>query len=472
MKILFAAAEIFPFAKSGGLADIAYALPKALREEEEDIIVVTPLYRFIDKELYGIRPTGEHFVLGFGGQKYDVEIFTGGTEASKAVFVYNPVLCDRDHLYGPPGEGYEDNDLRFAIFSYAIVELARRHSFKLLHINDWHTALVPMLAHDAGVRVKTVFTIHNLAYQGIFESRCIKRCGIAKRHFNMEELEFFGRVNWMKGGIAHADIVTTVSPSYAVEIQKPEFGCGLDGFLRKHNDRLKGILNGIDTTLFDPATDSSIPVNYDLENIEPKQRCKRDFLKEAGFDMDKYEWPLFIFIGRFTEQKGIELITESASRLAEYPLMLAILGEGEREYRETLERVGEKYPNIKVWFGYDEELSHRMYAAADFLLMPSRFEPCGLNQMIAMRYGTIPVVHAVGGLRDTVHPVFSAAPACGLGFTFEKMDGDSFIEAVDEALSLYGKSSQMHRVREFDMKCDFSIKRCASRYLKLYRSLI
>ncbi|BBG65912.1 glycogen synthase, ADP-glucose transglucosylase [Hydrogenimonas sp.] len=471
MKIVFASAEIFPFAKSGGLADIAHALPAALGEKA-DVTVVMPLYRFIDKERFCIRPTGEHFVLNFGRETYDVEIFAGACEGKEVLFVYNRLLCDRDHLYGPPGEGYEDNDVRFSIFCRAIVELVKIHSFEIMHLNDWHTALAALIAHDEGVRAKIVYTIHNLAYQGIFPAESLERTGIAKRHFNMEELEFYGEVNWMKGGIAHADAVTTVSPSYAVEIQEAEYGCGLDGFMRKHNGKLKGILNGIDYSIFDPLSDPSIPERFDSENLEGKSLCKESFLREAGFDIDKYELPLFIFIGRFTEQKGIELIVEAAKKLARLPLLLAILGEGERKYREQLRSICDRYPNIAVKFGYDEALSRRMYAAADFLLMPSRFEPCGLNQMIAMRYGAIPVVHAVGGLRDTVHPIESNEPLCGLGFRFEKMEAADFLDAVKRALSLYAALHKMQRTREFDMSCDFSVGRCAKRYLELYRSLL
>ncbi len=469
MRVLFAAAEIFPFAKSGGLADIAYALPKALSAEAE-VTAVMPLYRFIEKERYGIRATGERFTIGFGTEAYDVEIFVGMREGAEVVFVYNPLLCDRDYLYGPPGEGYDDNDLRFAIFCHALVELAKKHSFDLLHLNDWHTAPAAVLVHDAGLRVKTLFTIHNLAYQGVFEPTSLKRTGIAKRHFNMEECEFYGSVNWMKCGIAHADAVTTVSPSYAVEIQEPEYGCGLDGFLRKQKEKLVGILNGVDTSVFDPSNDPAIPARYGIGCLEGKRICKESFMRDV--DIDKYELPLFVFIGRFTEQKGIELIIEAAGELAKRPALFSILGEGDPGYLNKLQGLCDRYDVIKVHFGYDEALSHRMYAAADFLLMPSRFEPCGLNQMIAMRYGAVPIVHAVGGLRDTVHPIDSSVDMCGLGFLFENMDSSALLECVDRAIALYAKKTVLERIREFNMECDFSIDRCAAHYLELYRSLL
>ncbi len=469
MKILFASAEIFPFAKSGGLADISYALPKAMRELA-DVTTLMPLYRFIDKERYGIRPTGEHFTLRFGGTGYDVELFKGGWEAEEAVFVYNPLLCDRDHLYGPPGEGYEDNDLRFAIFCHAIVETARRYAFTLLHLNDWHTAPAALLARDAGLRAKSVFTIHNLAYQGIFPPESLKRTGIAQRHFCMEELEFFGQVNWMKGGIAHADAVTTVSPSYAVEIQEPEYGCGLDGFLRKHNRKLKGILNGIDTEVFNPSSDAALPENYDEKSLEGKDICKRRFLGEIN--IDKYEYPLFVFIGRFVEQKGIDLLIDTIEEAAKRPIVLALLGDGSESVKHAVEEAVRSKETLYCRFGYDEAFSHRMYAAADFLLMPSRFEPCGLNQMIAMRYGTIPLVHGVGGLRDTVHKIEPSQRICGQGFVFTQMKPASLLAAMDDAVKLYHDKNAFKQIRAFDMRCDFSVKRCAKEYLKLYEGLV
>jgi starch synthase len=469
MNLLFAAAEIFPFAKSGGLADIAYALPKVLGKNL-DSSALMPLYAFVDKERFGIRPTGEHFMLTFGKTTYDVELFFAEYHGLKILFVYNELLCDREYLYGPPGEGYEDNDLRFAIFSHAIVEIVKRYRFDLLHLNDWHTALAALLVHDARLRVKIVYTIHNLAYQGMFPPDSLVRCGIDSRHFSMEELEFYGQVNWMKAGIAHADAVTTVSPGYAIEIQKPEFGFGLDGFLRRHREKLTGILNGIDTEFYDPENDPVLPAHFGQNSMKGKSLCKKRYLEEI--DMDKYEWPLFIFIGRLIEQKGIDLIVEAVGELARKPLILAILGEGEERFHAALETAADGYANIHLRFGYDESLSHRMYAAADFLLMPSRFEPCGLNQMIAMRYGTVPVVHRVGGLRDSVHPIVRGRSMCGLGITIEAMHSDALVEAVDRALDLYDARERVNRVMKFDMGCDFSIEKCARKYLDLYKELL
>ena len=467
MKTLFAAAEIFPFSKTGGLADMAHALPKALAEEGAEVAAVTPLYRFVDKERYGIVPTGRGFDIELDGQSHRVEIFGCIHDGVEHLFLYNELLCDREHPYGPPGGEYHDNDLRFAIFCHALVGLAREAKVRVLHLNDWHTALAAPLARDAGLSCKIVYTIHNLAYQGIFPYESLRRIGVSDRHFTMEAMEFWGQVNWMKGGIAYADAVTTVSPSYAVEIQTTPYGCGLEGFLRNHAKKLTGILNGIDTNLYDPAADPSIPCRFDAENPDGKNLCKKGYLDEI--DIHEYEKPLFIFIGRFVTQKGIDLIAETADRLCNLPLTLSILGEGEQRWHEMLEVAAKRNDNLHLRFGYDEALSHRMYAAADFLLMPSRFEPCGLNQMIAMRYGTLPVVRRIGGLRDTVHETGSGI--CGEGIGFDDSASESLVEAVERAMVLYDRKSAMKRARRFDMKCDFSIRRCARKYLELYRSL-
>ena len=467
MRLLFAAAEMFPFSKSGGLADIAHALPKALAQRIPTISV-TPLYRSIDREAYGIVSDGEYADLKIGERRYRVEYFRCEYAGVTHRFVYNETLCDRRGLYGDERGDYRDNDVRFAIFCHAIVDLALRHDVSVLHLNDWHTALAAPILRDGGYDLPLVFTIHNLAYQGIFAPDSLGRIGLSSRHMNVEDMEFYGKVNWLKGAIAHADAVTTVSPTYAQEIQTQAFGCGLDGFLRKHARKIRGILNGIDTTLYDPWRDPAIPCRYDAKDPAPKQRCKRTFLDEI--DIKKYELPLFIFIGRFVEQKGIDLLIDTMEEMARKPLILAILGEGESRFHEALDRLAPGWPNVWTRYGYDEALSHRMYAAADFLLMPSRFEPCGLNQMISMRYGAVPVVHRTGGLADTVHPIPSKR--CGQGIVFERMDPEALQEAIDEALELFDRRRGMRRVCRFDMACDFSIERCAASYLSLYRGLV
>ncbi len=465
MRLLFASAEIYPYSKTGGLADVAKALPAALARFC-DVVSVTPLYRFIDRTRYGIRPMCRELSLDFGGREYRVSLWEAEREGVRHLFVYHPLLCERDHPYAPDEKGKDDSALRFAVFSHAVTALA--DDFDLVHLNDWHTALAAVLMKDGGVEAKTLFTIHNLAYQGVFDAKVMRKIGLDPRHFTMEDMEFYGRLNWMKGAIAHADAVTTVSPAYAKEIQTPAFGCGLEGFLRKHAAKFTGILNGIDTDFFDPAADPALPAPYDADDTTGKAACKKAMLSEL--DIKEYENPFFIFIGRFVEQKGIDLIIEALDGLAQKPMTLMILGEGDPRFGEAAEKAAAEYPAIRAFLGYDENLSHRLYAAADFLLMPSRFEPCGLNQMIAMRYGTLPVVHAVGGLKDTVRD-YEKEKICGLGIPFDEASAQSLVDAVDRALALYADRDRFEKLRRFDMGCDFSIDRCAQNYWKLYEKL-
>ncbi len=468
MKILFASAELFPFSKSGGLADMASALPRAFRKRGQEVTAVTPLYSSIDIAKYDIRKSGVSFRLRIGAKIYEVELSHCKYEGLDVLFVYTPILCDREYLYGPPGGSYPDNDLRFAIFCHALVELLRRENYDLCHLNDWHTALAALLAKEAGVQSRIVYTIHNLAYQGIFPPSSLQRCGIDARHFTPEEMEFYGQVNWMKAGIGFADAVTTVSPSYAREILTPEFGCGLDGYLRRHSAKLRGILNGIESALYDPKTDPALPVHFGVDNFAGKAQCKALLCQD--FNLEDSARPLVVFIGRFVAQKGLEWIVEALDALAALPANFIFLGEGEERYHAALEAAALRCGNLRCFFGYDEALSHRLYSGADLLLMPSRFEPCGLNQMIAMRYGTLPVVHAVGGLRDTVHPIGSRV--CGEGFPFEDGNACGLIAAVENALVFSADPKKLEAVRRFDMGCDFSIDRCAGEYLHLYRELL
>jgi len=435
-RLLFAASEVFPFAKSGGLADVAYSLPKAL-SETFDVTVVMPLYRFIDREAFGIVPVDEEFELAFGGATYAVSLFESRYEGGRYLFVYAPLLCDRDYLYGPPGEGYGDNALRFGLFCHAIVRLAESMASDIVHLNDWQSALAALLIADGAPRqIQTVYTIHNLAYQGVFAKEAVAQLGIDPRRFTPDGVEFYGKLNLMKAGIGFADAVTTVSPTYAQEILTPAFGCGLEGYLQVHGAKLSGIVNGIDIDHFSPATDGALARPYTVP--EGKAFNKARYLEEIG--LDGAGKPLFIFIGRFTWQKGIDLLIDALPSMAAQACNIAILGEGESAYRTRLERCAAGRENVHFMFGYDEPLAHRMYAAADFLLMPSLFEPCGLNQLIAMHYGALPIVHRVGGLVDTVHPLSACGDirvgGCGIGF--DAPTETALLAAFDTALLLYG----------------------------------
>jgi len=467
-RVLFATSEVYPYSKSGGLADVAHSLPRALRGDY-DLAVVSPLYRGIDTHAMQIRFTGNAFAVSLGGDDFPVEIYRGEHEGVTHYFVYAAPLSERDELYGSPESGYEDNDLRFGIFCHALVRLQRETGAALVHLNDWQTALAALLLENVpGVR--TLYTIHNLAYQGIFEAASRTLLGIADEAFTMEGVEFYGRLNLMKAGIGNADAVTTVSSVYADEICTPRFGCGLEGYLRRHRGKLSGILNGIDTRHFATRGNPFLDPAYDAADFAPKARHKSALCAQMGFaDAGR---PLLVLINRFTWQKGIDLLIDTLGTILKQPLNLVLLGEGEQAYFSRLETFEQDYENIRLLRGYDEALSHRLYAASDFLLMPSRYEPCGLNQMIAMHYGSVPVVHGVGGLKESVSAWqgFDPASASGYGIVYD--EEQAIDRAVDEALELYERQERYEAICRHNMGVDFSWAGSASKYAALYDTLM
>lgn len=474
MNVLFASSEIYPFSKSGGLADVAHALPRAL-DGKAQMTVVTPLYRFTDRASLDIVPSGIAFPVAFGGKTYPVTVFESFHTGIRTLLIESMLLSDRDSLYGSYSAGYEDNDLRFAIFCHAVIELAERLAIELLHLNDWHTALAALLAQALPRRPKILFTIHNLAYQGLFPAANLQRLGIEARYFTMEGVEFYGKINLMKAGIAYADWITTVSPTYAQEIRTKTLGFGLEGFLRHHESKLSGVLNGIDVRHFNPQNDPALYALYDAENPGGKQVNKARFLQSIGLDDPLFlDRPLFIFIGRMTIYKGIDLIIEAIKTFCSWPVSFALLGEGESHYHNAFVELAHEHPNIHLQIGYDESLSHRMYAAADFLVMPSLFEACGLNQMIAMRYGTVPIVHKTGGLADSVYDMsrFEEESSCGHGFCFERSETPYLLEAMHRALTLYHDRKLLEATRVSNMRCDVSFAKSAQTYLELYTKLV
>ncbi|WP_304545278.1 glycogen synthase [Sulfurimonas microaerophilic] len=462
MRVLFAASEMLPYVKTGGLADVADALPRALKKYT-DISVVIPLYGFL--ELQNLEKV-EDFELELGGISYSVEVYFTLQEGLGVYFIKAPLLSTTQHLYGYNDVDYANNDLRFGIFSASIVELAVRLKIDLLHLNDWHTALAALFIDQKSLAIKTVFTIHNLAYQGIFSQESCERLGIEPSYFNMDALEFYGQLNSMKGGIAYSDAVTTVSPSYAQEILTDEFGCGLEGFLHYHVEKLSGILNGINTKVFDPASDPYLHECYDTATLENKHKNKAAFLKNTKLKDPRKT--LFVVLSRLVEQKGINLLIKVLPEMLEKKINIFVLGEGEELYTNKLNALSSKYSNLEFQNAYDEVLSHKAYAAADFFVMPSLFEPCGLAQMIAMRYGAIPIVHATGGLKDSVH---EKKNGCGRGIVFEKFTKKEFSKAIGRAFKLKKDTEAFRESVVFNMECDFSFETGAKSYMKLYESL-
>lgn len=469
-RILFVSSEVYPFAKTGGLADVSYGLPRALNALY-DVEVVMPLYCSIDKEKYKISPQGEPFDLYMGGISYSVQLSSCTYEGIKYLFIYTPCLCDREFLYGTPEYGYEDNAIRFGIFSHAVVSLLKSQHYNILHLNDWQSALVALLVNeDDSISTKVIFTIHNLAYQGIFDRSVLQSIGISEHYFNMDALEFHSSVSFMKAGIAYAQSITTVSPTYAKEILTDKSGCGLEGFLQLHSHKLKGVLNGIDMEHFSPVDDSALIASY--SDVKGKKASKSDFLKLSG--LKGATKPLLVFISRFAEQKGMEILIESLEKIAGLDCNIALLGEGGNHFHEELTLICERNKNIHLTFGYDEPFAHRLYAASDFLLMPSLFEPCGLNQMIAFVYGSVPIVHRVGGLADTVKRFesYDAASQNGYGVLFNTPTSRSLIAAVQKALELYSDKKLLEEIANHNMKCDFSWTKSAKIYSDLYKKLL
>ncbi|WP_321312743.1 glycogen/starch synthase [Halarcobacter sp.] len=475
MNILFAASEIFPYAKTGGLADVAHALPESLRDEGQKVYTVMPLYNQVDREKYEIIYNGLTFDYWLFGVRHQFDIFENKNNRDE-LFIYNPVLCDRWGLYNDDFGDFGDNALRFGLFSYAVLEVMIRLKLKIdvVHVNDWQTSLIPLLMKTRyKLKQKTVLTIHNLAYQGIFPKKVMDELEIDwKSCFKFDGLEYFDNVNFLKAGISFSDSITTVSKTYAQEIQTPAFGETLDETLRVNSYKLKGIVNGISTEVFSPSKDKFIDKNFSIDEYGGKLENKINLCKELGLKDDKRA--LFIFVGRFTSQKGVDLILDAISLFKTYEANFVILGSGEDIYNHSFGSLVGVYDNIHIKIGYDEAFSRKLYASADFLLMPSLFEPCGLNQMIAMEYGVLPLVSKTGGLKDTVTDFTDIKDiensSLGLGITFDEYNLFWFNHALAKAFSLYGNKDKFERISKHNMGVDNSWIHSAKEYLNLYKS--
>ncbi len=467
MRVLFISSEIFPFAKSGGLGDVAASLPKAL-SQYCDVKSIMPIYSSIDLQKHNITSTQFFFNFWINGENYYFELFQN--ENTLFLKDFNN-LFNREQMYGD----YDDNDIRFGIFCYAVMEYLKQsgEEYDILHINDWQSALVAILAKEHYfLSSKIVFTIHNLAYQGIFTKDSINRLDLKWDYFTPAILEYHDNINLLKAAIALSDIVTTVSPTYAQEIQTSEFGCSLELFIQENAYKTVGILNGIDYDEFSPQKDRYLSFKYNGEDLSFKVQNKNALLNDLFLHNKRL--PLFVFIGRFTSQKGIDQILGSLENLQYLPINIAILGSGEEHYNIALASLSHKYENVSITIGYNEALARRMYASADFLYMPSLYEPCGLNQMIAMKYGTIPIVREVGGLKDSVDDFTKCCPfdsTKGVGITFGDDSPSTLINATQRALELFHKKKSLKEVISHDMSIDFSWKHQAKEYQKLYEKL-
>lgn len=474
LNILFAASEVVPFAKTGGLADVAGALPKALQNLGHNIIVVMPRYYSIDKSKLEKLPTPLGVPMGIMGEFWAGVYKTTLPQSEVAIyFIDYEGYFGRSGLYGDENGGYDDNDNRFVFFSKAALRLCKMLHFTpdIIHANDWHTAAMPILAktrfvHDFAYAA-SVLTIHNLQHQGYFYKGVMDVMEVGWEYFNPYSLESFDSVNILKGGIAEADAITTVSKKYAQEIQTPEFGFGLDGHIRAHNYKLFGILNGVDYTEWNPSIDKFLLQNYDVGNMQGKLTCKEDIQRHFHLDL-RDDVPLIGFVGRFAKQKGIELIAAVINELLDHDIQIVMLGTGEFWAEEFFSEVAHFRDNFALHVGYSNELAHKIEAGCDMFLMPSLFEPCGLNQIYSLRYGTLPIVRATGGLDDTIVN-FDEHLKIGNGFKFYDASPDALYNTVLWAVDVYNnKKEAFQKMQQFAMQEHFSWEDSAKEYEKVY----
>jgi starch synthase len=474
MRILFVASEALPYAKTGGLADVVEALPRALVKLGHEASVFLPQYRGVIANSVDMPS----LTIPQGTRLRFPAIANGGTHRGvRYFFLDDPFYFDRDAIYGSNNREYPDNAERFTELSRAAIELAKQlWKPDLIHCHDWQTAMVPLLlrtsyADDPVVRdMPVVFTIHNMGYHGLFPREALDRAGLPPAVFHPGGIEFFGNLNFLKAGLVYSDYLTTVSKKYAEEIQTSEFGFGLEGVVRMRADRLVGILNGVDYSTWSPDRDAMIPAKYSAKNLSGKRLCKEALLDEFKLIKGNPNRPVLGIVSRFADQKGFDLIARIARELMHEDILLAVLGTGERRYEELFRALAIDFPGrIGVVIGYDDRLAHLVEAGADIFLMPSKYEPCGLNQIYSLRYGTVPVVRATGGLDDTIEP-FDLQHGTGTGFKFWEYSGPELMNAIRQALHQFSDEGVWKRIQLNGMAKDFSWNTSAAEYAKLYEA--
>lgn len=483
MKIVIVTPEAAPFAKTGGLADVAGALPKALFRLGHEPLLIMPLYRQVRES--GISPVEiSRINVPVGHKTTEVTICQDqlpGTSC-RVWFIKEESYFGRETLYGDNGCAYPDNCERFALLCRAAIEAIRAQDFHAdaFHLHDWQAALVPpyltLLYRDHPIlkRAGTLLTIHNLAYQGIFSHWDMDTIGIGWKHFNWKEFEFWNKINLLKGGIVYADVVNTVSPTYAKEIRTPEFGHGLDGLFNQRHAVIRGVVNGADNAIWNPAADPHLTSAYGPENLAGKTACKRALQRQCK--LAKRTVPLVGIVSRFAAQKGLDIAINALRQLfAENAFQCVILGDGDDNLEADVAALAKEFPALlKPFFRYDEQLAHRIVAGADIILMPSRFEPCGLTQLYALKYGSVPIVRRTGGLNDTVTDCTPEALEAGLatGFQFDAPTPAALADCLRRALALYRDKKSWRKLMQIGMAQDWSWQHSARRYLDLYREAV
>jgi starch synthase len=474
MHIAFVASEGVPFSKTGGLADVVGALPRALAALGHQVTVYLPRYR--QTKLVEPATVVRSITVPFDDEYRFASVVSGGALAGvKFYFIEYPEFFDRDALYGTPAGDYPDNAERFALFSRAVLEASKILGVpQIFHCHDWQSALVPVLLRtiykdDPAFRdVGTVFTIHNMGYQGLFPPEVLPLLMLPWDLFAMSKMEFFGQVNFLKGALTYADYVTTVSRKYSQEIQTAEYGFGLEGVLRGRAATVTGILNGVDYEEWSPQTDRFTAAKYSPQDLSGKAKCKLDLLAAFGIPASAAKLPVIGIVSRFAAQKGFDLILQVADRLAREEMVLVTLGAGDKPYEEMFQRLAKQFPHgIAVKVAYDNAIAHKIEAGADMFLMPSRYEPCGLNQIYSLKYGTVPIVRATGGLDDTIEP-WDARTGKGTGFKFSEYNGESLLLTVKQALQAFRDQTSWQVLMRNGMSKDFSWNASAREYGRIY----
>jgi len=475
MKILFASSEAIPFAKTGGLADVSGALPKALARLGLEVTLILPKYRQVDEKRFPLKKSSLELKVPIAQRIESAEVYTVDMEPNfRVLLIRKDAYYDRDHLYGNPSGDYEDNAERFTFFARSVLEVAREWMPDIIHCHDWQAGLIPvylktLCRQDPHLApAASIFTIHNIGYQGLFWHYDLPITNLGWEFFTPQFLEFYGKLSFLKGGIVFADAITTVSRKHLEEIQTPEFGGGLDGVLRDRRGDLYGILNGVDYEDWSPANDPFIKEKFDPARLSGKRPCKADLQKEFNLTVES-NTPVIGIISRLAEQKGFDLITTVMDDLMKLNVQLVILGMGDEKYHLLLEGLSKKYPGkLGLKIAFNNTLAHKIEAGADMFLMPSRYEPCGLNQIYSLKYGTVPIVRAVGGLDDTIVD-YNPTTLQGTGFKFKDYSPSCMLETIKLALQVYRERSTWERLMIRGMAADFSWDRSAKAYVNLYQ---
>ncbi|MEW6719158.1 MAG: glycogen synthase GlgA [Thermodesulfobacteriota bacterium] len=475
MKVLVASPEAVPYAKTGGLADVSGALPRALRRIGVEADLVLPYYRCVGKDRFPLWDQAQEIRVPLGHREEAGTVEeTEGAAGERVFLVRNDRYFDREFLYGTRDGDYVDNCERFTFFCRGVMEWIRRSGrrYDILHCHDWQAALIPVYARTLYAdgepfrSLATVYTVHNLGYQGLFWNHDLPMTGLGWDLFTPQALEFYGKINLMKGGLVFADVLSTVSATYSREIQREEFGYGLEGVLHERREDLFGIVNGIDYDEWNPVTDRRIAANFSAADLSGKALCRQDLLSEFGLPDGKEL--LIGIVGRLTVQKGFDLVEQAGEWLADQPLRMVILGSGERKYEEAIADLARRHPGrIAVRIAHDEDLAHKIEAGADAYLMPSRYEPCGLNQIYSLKYGTVPIVRNTGGLADTVTDA-DVSPGEGTGFVFQGYDPADMKDAVSRAVAAFADRPRWEGIARRGMAKDFSWEASARQYVDLY----